>query len=77
MSVFRLVRSIFIVIGVAIIFQPAAVSAANPPTNAKLLSDRLFVGRQKLRVPSAMALPLWAPVRGFMLDRRNIVRPDM
>jgi predicted transglutaminase-like cysteine proteinase len=66
-----------IVIAATLIFQPAAPSAANYATNAKLLSDRLFAGGQKLRVSSAAALPQWAPVRRFMLDSRSVFRPDL
>jgi predicted transglutaminase-like cysteine proteinase len=69
--------SIAIVIAAALFFQPAALSAASFATNAKLLSDRLFAGGQKLRVSSTAALPQWAPVRRFMLDSHSVFQPDM
>ncbi|MGH6934355.1 MAG: transglutaminase-like cysteine peptidase [Dongiaceae bacterium] len=70
-------HSIAIFICFALILQCLGVAAADLHTNVTLFNDSMFAGREKLKVPSTAALPLWLPIRAFMLDRRSAQRPGM
>ena len=66
-----------IVICVVLSLHSLDADAASLGTNAVLFNDSMFAGREKLKVPSAQALPLWTPVRAFLLDRRSALRPGV